>query len=442
MADRGATPQPLPTLQNNSARRRPQVYAASPQPAALAQSLQVHLQALADEILLLAGGDGIAIGLAENGELRCRAASGIAPPLGTRIDARSGLTGACLSTGTLLRCDDSEQDPRVDRQVCRALGIRAMVCVPVSAGQEVVGIFEIFSCRPNAFLNVDSAGLHGKAQEIANCFTAEEALARAAVASATELGTAGDLARSWTPVPPTARRPARVHLSSRAWQAVLGALVLALGLFLLLRAIRASGPAASAWITPQPASAATSGLELPPAVTRRLDQSPTPQSHARLRSATAEHNLSAPPKPSIVVASGHASPSEAPPQVPPSPLLAAESPGSDALSKLVDSLPAAQPSLSQGLRVSSGVPQPVLVHRVEPVYPALARQSGIEGAVVLEALVTKNGQVTGLRATSGNSLLAASALRAVSQWRYRPSRLNGEPIEVPVKITLNFELGR
>lgn len=441
MADPGATPKPLPTLQSNSALRRPQVYAASPQPAALAQSLQIHLQGLADEILLLAGGDGIAIGLAENGELRCRAASGIAPPLGTRIDARSGLTGACLSTGTLLRCDDSEQDPRVDRQVCRALGIRAMVCVPVSAGQEVVGIFEIFSCRPNAFLNVDSAALRGKAQEIANCFTAEEALARAAIASATELGTAGDLARSWTPAPPTIHRPARFHLSSRAWQAVLGALVLTLGLFLLLRAIRATGPAASAWITPQPASAAAAGLELPPAVTRRLDQPQPPQSHARIRSATAEHTLSA-PKPAIIVASGHARPSEAPPQVPPSPLLAAESPGRDALSKLVDSLPASQPSVPQGLRVSSGVPQPVLVHRVEPMYPALARQSGIEGAVVLEALVAKNGQVTGLRVISGNSLLAAYALRAVSQWRYRPSRLNGELIEVPVKITLNFQLGK
>jgi len=441
MADRGAIPQPLPTLQNNSARRRSQVSAASPQPAALAQSLQIHLQALADEILLLSGGDGIAIGLAENGELRCRAASGIAPPLGTRIDARSGLTGACLNTGTLLRCDDSEQDARVDRQVCRALGIRAMVCVPVSAGQEVVGIFEIFSCRPNAFHKLDSAALHGKAQEIANCFTAEEALARAAVAHATELGTAGDLARSWTPAPPLAHRPARLRLSSRAWQAVLGALVLALGFFLVLRAIRASGPAASAWITPQPASAATSGLELPSAVTRRLDQPRTPQSRARPRSATAEQKLNA-PRASIVVASGHASPSEAPPQIPPSPLLAAESPSSDALSKLVGSLPGVQPSLPQSVRVSSGVPQPMLVHRVEPAYPALAKQSGIEGAVVLEALVTKNGQVTGLRVTSGNSLLAASALRAVSQWRYRPSRLNGEPIEVPVKITLKFELGR
>lgn len=440
MANRGAIPQSLPAPQNNSVRPRSQASAASPQPAALAHSLQVHLQALADEILLLARGDGIAIGLAENSDLCCRAASGIAPPVGTRIDARSGLTGACLSTGTLLRCDDSEQDARVDRQVCRALGIRAMVCVPVSVGQEVVGIFEIFSCRPNAFLNLESAALHGKAQEIANCFTAEEALARAAVTSAAQLGTAGELPRSWTPTPPPARRRARLRLSSKSWQAVLGTLVLALGLFLLLRALRATGPAASAWIRPQPASAAASSLELPPAVTRRLDQPGPPPSRAAFRSATAGQKLSA-PKPSIVVPSGRASAPEAPPQAPPSPILAAPN-SADVLSKLVGSLPAAQPSLPENLRVSSGVPQPVLVRRVEPRYPALAKQSGIEGTVVLEALVTKDGQVTALRVTSGNSLLAASALRAVSQWRYRPSSLNGEPIEVPVKITLKFELGR
>lgn len=92
----------------------------SPQAADAAETLR----ALADAILLFAGGDGTAIALAAgNGELRCRASSGIAPPLGARIDARSGLTGASLRSGTLLRCDDSEQDLRVDRQVCRSFGI-------------------------------------------------------------------------------------------------------------------------------------------------------------------------------------------------------------------------------------------------------------------------------------------------------------------------------
>jgi periplasmic protein TonB len=108
----------------------------------------------------------------------------------------------------------------------------------------------------------------------------------------------------------------------------------------------------------------------------------------------------------------------------------------------VTSVPAAQPSLPQDLRVSTGIPQPILVQRVEPVYPVLAKQSGIEGAVVVEALVTASGQVKDLRVASGNSLLAAAALRAVRQWRYRPTRLNGKPVEVPIRITLDFELSK
>jgi protein TonB len=72
----------------------------------------------------------------------------------------------------------------------------------------------------------------------------------------------------------------------------------------------------------------------------------------------------------------------------------------------------------------------------------LARQVRIEGTVVLDALVGKDGKVTSVRVVSGNSLLAAAALRAVRQWRYQPHELNGEPVAVPVKITMNFQLGR
>jgi TonB family protein len=441
MANRIATPKPLPSARKDSSTRS-QAQNLPSELAELAQSLQAHLQSLADEILLLARGDGVGIALADNGELRCRAATGIAPPLGTRIDARSGLTGACLGTGTLLRCDDSEVDTRVDRQVCRAVGIRAMVCVPVSAGTEVVGIFEIFSSQPNAFLNIDSAALHAKAEEIANCFAAEEALGRAAVASVADLGTAGDLAPSWTPAPPREHRPARLHLSSRSWQAVLGVLVLSLGMFLLLRAIRASGPVASAWIAPQAASAAPKAAQ-PEQVDR---SSVARRQHARVRLRPLGAGFSG----QALIVAGVASPQRAaanssesnPPPLPPETVLEAKASGSDPLNDLVSSVPAAQPSLPQNLRVSTGIPQPVLIQRVEPAYPVLAKQSGIEGAVVLEALVNSSGQVNDLRVASGNSLLAAAALRAVWQWRYRPPRLNGKPVEVPIRITLNFELGR
>ena len=213
-------------------------------------------------------------------------------------------------------------------------------------------------------------------------------------------------------------------------------------MFLLLRAIRASGPAASAWIAPQAASAAPRAA--PPEETETSSLAPRQHTRVHLRSLSTRSNGEA-----LIVA--RATPSRAanfdrseatPPPLPPQTALEAKASGSDPLNGLVSSVPLAQPSLPQNLRVSTGIPQPVLIQRVEPVYPVLAKQSGIEGAVVLEARVNSSGQVNDLRVASGNSLLAAAALRAVRQWRYRPTRLNGKPVEVPIRITLNFELGR
>ena len=402
-----------------------------------------NLRGLADEILLFTGGDGAAIALARNGELRCRAASGIAPPLGAQIDARSGLTGACITTGTLLRCDDSELDLRVDRQVCRSLAIRSIICVPVRAGQEVVGIFEVFSSRPNAFLKVDSGRLHAKAEEIATCFAAEEALAQAAIATAADLGAAGDLPAAWAPVSPRLPRPAPLPVSNRRWQAILGTLVLALGLFLLFRAIRTSPPASSAFAPPQPASAAASSTQPEPAP----DLPQTSREHLRRQESHSARVV--PGKDSgKAQAAQIALPGAASAAVdqalapPPAALVSAGASGPDPLRQLVSSLPSEQPALPREFRVSSGIPEPTLLHRVEPEYPALAQQNGVEGDVVLLAVVTAKGMLTHLRVSSGNSLLAAAALRAVQKWRYRPARLNGKTVEVPIQITLKFELPR
>jgi TonB family protein len=182
-------------------------------------------------------------------------------------------------------------------------------------------------------------------------------------------------------------------------------------------------------------------VPLPPAVTDRLDRPRPPQPRTRIRSATAHPPRLEVNAPSLSAASASDS-SGAPLQVPANALITAKDSAGNPLNQLVGSLAATQPSLPEGLRVSTGVPQPVLAHRVEPVYPSLALQSGIEGEVVLEAVVDKNGKLTGLHVDSGNSLLAAAAMRAVGQWRYHPSRLNGEPIAVPIRITLKFALGR
>jgi len=94
----------------------------------------------------------------------------------------------------------------------------------------------------------------------------------------------------------------------------------------------------------------------------------------------------------------------------------------------------------QRVRVSQGVSEGLLVHQVRPVYPPLARSARIQGAVVLQAVIGKDGAIQNLRLVSGHPMLAPAAIDAVKQWRYKPYFLNGEPVEVDTQITVNFTL--
>jgi protein TonB len=81
-----------------------------------------------------------------------------------------------------------------------------------------------------------------------------------------------------------------------------------------------------------------------------------------------------------------------------------------------------------------------LVHKVQPAYPALARSARIQGAVVLQAVISKAGAIKNLKVLAGHPMLVQAAIDAVSQWRYRPYILNNEPVEVETQITVNFSL--
>jgi protein TonB len=94
----------------------------------------------------------------------------------------------------------------------------------------------------------------------------------------------------------------------------------------------------------------------------------------------------------------------------------------------------------QRVRVSQGVSEGLLVHQVRPAYPPLARQARIQGQVVLQAAIGKDGSIQNLRLVSGHPMLAPAAIEAVKQWKYRPYFLNGEPVEVDTQITVNFTL--
>jgi protein TonB len=81
-----------------------------------------------------------------------------------------------------------------------------------------------------------------------------------------------------------------------------------------------------------------------------------------------------------------------------------------------------------------------LINRIEPRYPSIAVQTKTEGAVLLHALISRDGRITSLEVVSGNPLLIHAALEAVQQWRYRPTMLSGEPVEVETTITVVFRL--
>jgi protein TonB len=81
-----------------------------------------------------------------------------------------------------------------------------------------------------------------------------------------------------------------------------------------------------------------------------------------------------------------------------------------------------------------------LIYRVQPEYPALARQVRVQGLVVLRAIISRDGVIENLQVLSGHPLLIPSALNAVRQWRYRPYVLNGEPVELETEVKVNFIL--
>ena len=81
-----------------------------------------------------------------------------------------------------------------------------------------------------------------------------------------------------------------------------------------------------------------------------------------------------------------------------------------------------------------------VVHRVEPQYPAIARQMRVQGVVELVGVIATDGHLKELRLVSGHPLLARAAMEAVSQWIYRPTTLNGEPVEVIAPITVTFRM--
>jgi GAF domain len=126
------------------------------------RDLDAALQLLADRAQYITGASGAAIALrrGEHNDMLCRASAGSnSPELGALLSMEYGLSGESVRTLQIQRCDDAQNDPRVNREACRQLGIASVVVVPIVSGEQAIGVFELFSGRAYAFEERDISAL-------------------------------------------------------------------------------------------------------------------------------------------------------------------------------------------------------------------------------------------------------------------------------------------
>jgi len=420
------------------------------------QSLESLADAIADAARPMSGADGTALGLEANGIIVCRARSGhTAPPIGAPISAESGISGACLRTATMLVCHDAMADSRVDAEVCRSLGIRSVVAVPVRGPMRVAGILEAFSARANAFDGDALAALRDLA-EIAETAYNRKASHSGRVVKVQTAATkpAPEIRPLVQPKPPV---PAQVLTD--VWQPGKNRVLWVIGAALALLLI--GGVAWWAWHTPadESTSATTQNVHAatpeptPSMPAIALVPKPTPgvaPSHSdRSRSGIVQNAAEIKPidlrsvqgaagsraSDTIEVRVPKAGASESAPVPEPPSVSFSPSANKDTLAQLSsvpDQMPVEQPRVSQFVEAT-------LVHRVEPNYSLEALAKHLQGRVTLLATIATDGTVQHIDVQAGPPILAQAAKTAIQQWRYRPAMLNGTPVEVRREITVLFK---
>src|ERR1700756_3906012 len=386
-------------------------------------ALDLVLNDVVEQARMATGGSGAAIALFRDGELACRATSGEnAPDLGVRVDARSGLAGACVSTGEMQQCQDTETDPRVNAETCRLLGVRSMLMAPLVDGQRLIGVIQVFSAWPNAFGKREISALQVLAGRIAESNRQAEAGLSAPVQNSEPQAAAEEIKSNPIEVEPIQIEPAQVHEAEEisvgeaeprtgidVWGIVLVLLVVAAAITLGL----VIGWRRAAEFTKSAAHAKTSAS---------ANASPNPEtvpvtSQDAIAADSSATTTGTPKAPAARA-------------VPPSGGLIVTQNG-----RVIYRSPSGggQPAASDGAERS-------LIHKVEPQYPAEAKARHVQGPVVLDIQVMGDGAVGKVAVVSGDPLLTQSAIDAVKQWRYQPEMQNGQEIESQARVTVKFTL--
>jgi protein TonB len=462
------------------------------------------LDAFLDQIVKhardLTSSNGAAVALRKGTVVLCRARCGeTSPSLGAQLDADFGISGECLRTGKALRCEDSERDIRLDPEVCRQLGLRSIAVAPIFESATVAGILEVFASQPRAFDDRHLEILHQLAELVT---TVSERIAeenRGTISEATPIGEK----RPEVPVAemnsyPSPSRSERLRkwTEANAWRSLLTksltkwrvpnaspryyAAAIAVFAFAALLAIFGWKPWHRTERTvpstdtlsqakPVPADAATVetrrqlNIVQPGAVSRSVRPqpaaSPIPPDHSSPDHSTrakaqkvalvepipGEDNIRA----TITVPSlsGHTrdrvgSANDPEPTAPRPMIDTTGGLGKDSKDdkdvKVLDSALSVQARVP--FMASQGVSGGSLERKVQPIYPAEARSARLQGPVVLQVVIDEVGEVRDLRTVSGDAVLARAAIDAVRQWRYQPYLLNGQPVKMPIQITVNFTL--
>lgn len=390
------------------------------------------------------GATGAAIALARAGEMVCRATTGAdAPDMGVRLETTSGLSGACLQTGRIQQCGDTETDPRVNAEASRRLGVRSILILPLSDEREPFGILEVFSSSPNAFGDGDISALqvlarrvveNAKGGEQAAAFVAQEiANERANTEFANEKERLGAPAKELKPAPdyeqlwqPEGGSPERDEPARRAevWSSILGVLVIVVAVLLGLalgwrlgigRGLRGEGRTRSNNVA-GPGGNAKRAADSAGATETVAVRSPGNGSVSAPRASSSATAVEPSSGGLVVTQNG----------------------------KVIYRLPPAENETGTRTKVA---PQDLeeasatrLIHRVEPEYPQEARTKHIEGVVTLDVQVGGEGAVHNIAVVEGDPLLAEAAVAAVRQWRYQPNSVDGQSAEMLTRVKIRFTL--
>jgi len=406
-------------------------------------ALDLMLNEIVEQARLATTATGAAIALVRGDEMVCRATTGAnAPGLGVRLSTRTGLSGACVQSRQVQRCDDTEIDPRVDTASYRGLEVRSILMLPVLDGEEVAGLFQILSPRPNAFGDRDIQTVQALSRRILdNIKSAAEASIAPAVSESFPSSVVPELDQLAAELSSQQISSQVAKPKSRPrdrWTDILSATVIALALLLGWMLGRAGWQRVSSAGQRQPAS--TSSAQRPD----DASQKPTkPQTEASTQGKGGNRREDVRPEASRL------SSNESRPKVSTAgDLVVYErgkvvfrmSPAQKPAPENTRSVPEQGADVANVTAVSAEIAKNYVIQRVEPQYPEVARTQHIQGPVTLDAVVDEEGKVRNVRVLSGDSALAPAAVEAVRQWRFKPYLVNGQARQFTTRITVSFVL--